>query len=119
MFRSLAEDVKKVINVSSGEVVRTCDGNELKEQASKDVQHWSEGSIHKGDDGASTGEVLLFLGQDVARRKLAAFPDGPRIGSAIFIEEVINQGGSDVLRCVGNGSKDLRVKEGFFNGLMV
>ena len=111
MFRSLAEDVQKVINVSSGEVVRTCDVNELKEQACKDVQHWTKGSIHKGDDGASTG--------DVARRKLAAFPDGPRIGSAIFIEEVINQGGSDVLRCVGNGSKDLRVKEGFFNGLIV
>ena len=119
MFRSLAEDVKKVIYVTSGEVVRTCDGDELKEQASKDVQHWSKGSIHKGDDGASTGEGLLSLGQDVAGWKLAAFPDGPRVGSAIFVEEVINQGGSDVLRCAGNGSKDLRVKEGFVNGLMV
>ena len=119
MFRSLAEDVKKVIYVTSGEVVRTCEGDELKEQASKDVQHWSERSIHKGDDGTSTGEVLLSLGQDVAGWKLAAFPDGPRVGSAIFVEEVINQGGSDVSRCVGNGSKDLRVKEGFVNGLMV
>ena len=119
MFRSLAEYVEKVVDITSGKMVRTWNGDELKEQASKNVQHGSKRSIHKGDDGTSTGEVLLFLGQDVARWKLAAFPDGPRIGSAIFVEEVINQGGSDVLRCVGNGSKDLRVKEGFVNGLMV
>ena len=67
-------------------MVRTCDRDELKEQASKDIQHWSKRSIHKGDDGASTGEVLS-LGQDVAGWKLAAFSDGPRIGSAIFVEE--------------------------------
>ena len=51
--------MKKVIYVTSGEMVRTCDGDELKEQASKDVQPWSEWSIHKGNDGPSTGEVLL------------------------------------------------------------
>ena len=59
MFRSLAEYVEKVVYVTSGEMVRTCDGDELKEQASKDVQPWSEWSIHKGNDGPSTGEVLL------------------------------------------------------------
>ena len=119
MFRSLAQDVEEVVYVTCGEMVRTSYGDELKGQASKNVQHGSKRSIHKGDDGPSTGEVLLSLGQDVAGWKLAAFPDGPRVGSAIFVEEVINQGGSDVSRCVGNGSKDLRVKEGFVNGLMV
>ena len=111
--------MKKVIYVTSGKVVRTCDGDELKEQAGEDVQHWSERSIHKGDDGTSTGEVHFPFGQDVAGWKLAAFPNGPRIGPTIFLEEVINQSGSDVLRCVRNGGKNLRVQEGFVNGLMV
>ena len=119
MFRSLAEDVKKVIYVTSGEMVRTCDGDELKEQASKDVQHWSEWSIHKGNDGPSTGEVLLSFGENVAGWKLATFPDGPRIGATILLIEVVNQSGRDVLGCAGNGSEDLRIKEGFVNGLMV
>ena len=119
MFWSLAEYLEKVVYITSGKMVRTGNGDELKKQASKNVQHGSKRSIHKGDDGTSTGEVLLFLGQDVARWKLAAFSNGPRIGPAIFVEEVIDQGGGDVLRCVGNRSKNLRVKEGFFNGLMV
>ena len=113
MFRSLAKYVKKVVYITSGEMVRTGYGDELKKQASKDVQHGSERSIHKGDDGTSTGEVLLFLGQDVAGWKLAAFSNGPWIGPTIFVEEVINQGGGDVLRCVRNWSKNLRVKESF------
>ena len=100
MFRSLAEYVEKVVYVTCGEMVRTSYGDELKGQASKNVQHGSKRSIHKGDDGTSTGEVLLFLGQDVARWKLAAFANGPRIGPTIFVEELIDQGGGDVLRCV-------------------
>ena len=119
MFRSLAEYVEKVVDITSGKMVRTWNGDELKEQASKNVQHGSKRSIHKGDDGTSTGEVLLFLGQDVARWELAAFANGPRIGPTILVEEMIDQGGGDVLRCVGNWSKNLRVKESFFNGLMV
>ena len=119
MFRSLAKYVEKVIDITSGKMVWTGNGDELKEQASKNVQHGSKRSIHKGDDGTSTGEVLLFLGQDVARWKLAAFSNGPRIGPAIFVEEVFDQGRGDILRCLGNRSKNLRVEEGFFNGLMV
>ena len=102
MFRSLAKNVEKVIDITSGKMVRTGNGDELKKQASKNVQHGSKRSIHKGDDGTSTGEVLLFLGQDVARWELAAFANGPRIGPTIFVEELINQGGDDVLRCMRN-----------------
>ena len=50
---------------------------------------------------------------------MATFPDGPRIGSTIFLIEVVNQSGRDVLGCAGNGGEDLRIKEGFVNGLMV
>ena len=102
MFRSLAEYVEKVVNVTCGKMVRTGYGNELKEQSGKNVQHGSERSVHKGDDGSSTCEILLFLCQDVAGRQLAAFANGPRIGPTIFVEELINQGGDDVLRCVRN-----------------
>ena len=103
MFRSLAEYVEKVVDVTCGKMVWAGYGNELKEQSSgKNVQHGSKRSIHKGDDGSSTCEVLLFLCQYVAGRKLAAFANGPRIGPTIFVEELINQGGDDVLRCVRN-----------------
>ena len=100
MFRGLAEYVEKVVDVTCGKMVRTSYGNELKEQAGKNVQHGSKRSIHKGDDGSSTCEVLLSLCQDIARWKLAAFANGPRIGPTIFVEELIDQGGGDVLRCV-------------------
>ena len=119
MFRSLAKYVEKVIDITSGKVVRAGDGDELKNHASENVQHRSKRSIHKRNDWTSAGEVLLLFGQDVARGKLTTFADSPRIGPTIFVEKVINQGGGDVLRCVGNRSKNLRVEEGFFNGLMV
>ena len=47
MFRSLAEDAKEVVNVASGEMVRACDGDELKSYFGKNVQHWSERSPQK------------------------------------------------------------------------
>ena len=62
MFRSLAKDVEKVIDITGGKMVRTCNGDELKNQASENVQHRSEGSVHKGNDRTSTGEGLLLFG---------------------------------------------------------
>ena len=71
-------------------MVRTGNGDELKQQASKNVQHQSKGSIHKGNDGTSAGEVLFPFGQDVAGCKLTAFADSPRIGPTVFAEKVID-----------------------------
>ena len=119
MFRSLAKDVEKVIDITGGKMARTCIGDEVKNQASENVQHRSEGSVHKRNDWTSTSEVLLLFGQDVTGRKLTAFPDSPRIGPTILLEKVINQCGGNVLRCVENRIKNLRVEEGFFNSLVV
>ena len=119
MFRSLAKDVEKVIDITGGKMVRTCNRDELKNQASENVQHRPEGSVHKRNDWTSTSEVLFLFGQDVAGRKLTALPDSPGIGRTIFLEKGINQCGGDVLRCVEDRSKNLRVKEGFLNGLVV
>ena len=111
--------MEKVVDITSGKVVRTGKGDELKKQASKNIQHRSKRSIHKRDDGTSAGEVLFLFGQDVAGWKLTAFADSPGIGSAVFPEKLIDQSGGDILRCVGSWSKNVRVKEGFFDGLMV
>ena len=60
-------------------MVRACDGDKLKNHSGKNVQHWSERSVHKRNDWTSTGEVLFLFGQDVAGRELTTLSDSPRI----------------------------------------
>ena len=80
-----------MINITSGEVIWAGNGDELKDHSSKNVQHRAERSIHKGNDGTTTGEVLFLLGQDIAGRELTSLSSGPWIGRAVLAKKLIDQ----------------------------
>ena len=91
MFRSLAKNSKEMIDITGSKMVRAGNRNELGNYFGKNVQHRSERSVHKGNDGTSTGEVLFLLGQNIAGRELTALANSPRIGPAILLKKLINQ----------------------------
>ena len=80
MFRSLSKDRQEMVYITSDKVVRAGNGEELEDHAGQNVEHGSEGCVHKGDDGATTLVVLLLLGQNVASRELTALTNSPWIG---------------------------------------
>ena len=39
--------------------------DELEDESGKDIEHRSEGRVHKGDDGATTAKILFPFCQDI------------------------------------------------------
>ena len=66
MFWSLLKDGKEVIDITCCKLVRAGNRNELKDHPSQNVEHRTEGCIHKGNDVSAALVVLLFLGKNVA-----------------------------------------------------
>ena len=108
-----------MVDVPSGKMVWTGNGDQLEDHPGKNVQHWTERSVHKGINGTATAERLFLLCQDVSGWKISPFAHGPWVRSAGLLKKLIDQIRCDARWRGRNGSKDLRIQEGLFNGLVV
>ena len=119
MFRSLPKDRQEVIDITSGETIRTSDWNELKDHASQDIERGPEWCIHEGDDGPATLVVLLFLGQNFARWKLTALTNSPWIGLGVLTVQLGDKCRSNGIRSFMHLAKNIRIQKGAFDCLVV
>ena len=83
------------VHITSSEMIWTCRGNKLENESGKNVEHWSEWGIDKGNNRSSAVEVFLPFGQNIPGWELATRAHCPRICTSVLTLKGFDQGGHD------------------------
>ena len=83
------------VHVACSEMIWTCRRDKLEDESGKNVEHWSEWGVDKGNNRPSAAEVFLPFGQNIPRWELATRSHCPRICTSVLALKGFNQRGHD------------------------